>query len=64
MDMRVTDSFLTLNEEVRKCQNYESFDDCITRKYIASLLEKCKCLPFTMRLSVEVGCSSFIMKLK
>ena len=30
-DVKVTESFLTLSEEDRGCQNSENIDDCTTR---------------------------------
>ena len=46
------DSFLTLDKEVRGCQE-ESQDDCNTKKYMEELEEKCKCLPFQLRFHVD-----------
>ena len=46
------DSFLTLDEEVRRCQE-ESQDDCNTRKYMDDLVGKCQCLPFQLRFLVD-----------
>ena len=46
---RVTESFLGLDEEVRGCQNHESQEDCQTRFFIKTALEKCECLPFNIR---------------
>lgn len=58
-EITVTDSFLTLDENTRGCQE-ESFDDCTTKKYTNALINKCHCLPFQMRLSQEVGLLSII----
>ena len=54
-EIKVTESFLTLNPDVRKCDNKEIFDDCKTRHYLDSLLTNCKCLPFNIRLSDQVN---------
>ena len=45
----VTDDFLTLDEEVTKCQNKESYMDCTTKVYIDTLLKDCQCLPLAIR---------------
>ena len=52
-EIMVTNSFLTLDKNTRGCQE-ESFDDCITRKYMATLIHKCQCLPFTMKTIQQV----------
>ena len=36
-EMSVTNPFLRLKEEDRKCQNLESFEDCTTRSYLNSI---------------------------
>ena len=54
-EVKATESFLGLDQEVRGCQNEESLHKCSTRKHIKNLIEQCGCLPFNMRLSDEVG---------
>ena len=49
----VTDSFLSMDKNIRGCQQ-ESFDDCMTEKYINNLKNFCQCLPFQLRLYEEV----------
>ena len=44
----VTQSFLGLPEEVRNCQNAESYVNCTTRHYLEKLKEKCGCLPLAL----------------
>ena len=56
-EIKVTEEFLTLDKNVRNCQNYESLQDCKTRICIDSIVKKCKCLPFSIRSS-EVHCQS------
>ena len=53
-EIEVTDSFLTMDKEIRECQD-ESFDDCTTRNYINTLINECQCLPFKVRLMEIVG---------
>ena len=53
-EINATESFLSMDQDVRNCQNKESFDNCTTRQYIESILKECKCLPLNMRLSNQV----------
>ena len=53
-EISVTDDFLTLDKTIIKCQNEESLQGCKTRKYIDTLVEHCKCLPFGIRNNNEV----------
>ena len=46
----VTDDFLGLDKEDRKCQNDEPHENCTTRQYRNTFLRECGCLPFSMRL--------------
>ena len=48
-EISVTDSFLGLDQDVRRCQNDEPYDNCTTRHYIQALKEKCGCLPFPVK---------------
>ena len=53
-EIKVTDSFLSLSQDVIECQNEESYDDCATKKYIDSVLDQCECVPFNIRTTDEV----------
>ena len=44
----MTEDFLGLGERVTQCQTGEFRADCLTRKYLARLLETCHCAPLTM----------------
>ena len=44
----VTDSFMGLPMEDRKCQNEENFVDCTTRHQLENILENCGCLPMSI----------------
>ena len=50
----VTDSFLTLDKNIRNCQK-ESYDECTTMKYKNTVINKCHCIPFQWRLTEEVS---------
>ena len=53
-EITATSSFLSLDRNVRKCQDDETFDDCVTRKYIDDLIRQCNCLPLNLRLTEKV----------
>ena len=46
--IEVTESFLGLPEEVRSCQNVESYINCTTRHLLQNMREKCGCLPLAL----------------
>ena len=48
-EMRVTDEYLGLDENIRKCQNMETFEDCTTRNYIDATVKNCKCVPYSLK---------------
>ena len=60
-EIGVTDSFLTLDKDIRGCQE-ESYDECTTKKYKNDLITKCQCLPFHLRFTEEVGRNILISK--
>ena len=53
-EIKITESYLGLEESVRKCQDKEPLNNCTTRHYIDNLKTKCGCLPFHIRLTDEV----------
>ena len=53
-EIKVSESYLGLDQDVRECQNEESLYNCTTREYLDALMEKCGCLPITIRISNEV----------
>ena len=53
-EITATSSFLSMVRNVRKCQDDESFDECVTTKYIDNLIKKCNCLPLNLRLTEKV----------
>ena len=53
-ELKVTESFLGLNEEVRDCQNKEAIQNCTTRHYLHTILVECGCLPINLKLSNKV----------
>ena len=53
-EIAVTDSFMGLDEDSKKCQTIETYDDCKTRLHVEHLRQKCGCLPISLRLSAKV----------
>ena len=53
-EIKVTESYLTLEEDLRKCNKEETFDDCANHQYIDTFLKKCNCLPLRLQLKNEV----------
>ena len=53
-EIKVTESFLGLDKDTRKCQNEEPILNCTSRHYTESILKKCGCIPANMRLSNKV----------
>ena len=47
-EIKVTESFNKLDEDVKKCQNVETYDECTTRHHMKELREKCRCLPLAL----------------
>ena len=62
-EITATSSFLSMDRNVRKCQDAETFDDCVTIKYIDDLIKKCNCLPLHLRLTEEVFLSDILRNL-
>lgn len=46
--IEVTEAFLGLDKDVIECQRDETYDDCMTRQYVDSLIEYCQCVPFSI----------------
>ena len=53
-EIKATDSYLGLDQDVKKCQNDEPLFNCTTRKFIKAILEECKCLPSSLGLTDKV----------
>ena len=47
--VEITDSYLGLDQDVRKCQNVEPYQNCTSRHYFDTFLGQCGCLPFYMK---------------
>ena len=44
----VTDSYLGLDKNVRKCQNETIYEECLTRYHTNTIVKNCGCLPPTI----------------
>ena len=57
-EIKPTESYLGLDQDIRQCQNAEPFYNCTTERYHEAFLRECGCLPFSIRLSNEVDMNS------
>ena len=48
-DVRVTESYLSLGEEMTGCQTGEVRYDCLTRRHRNQVLNNCHCAPANLR---------------
>ena len=51
LQIKTTDSYLGMDENIRNCQNKEPLHNCTTRIYYNKILGQCGCVPFYMQLS-------------
>ena len=47
-EIKVTDSFLSLDKKTKGCQQ-ETYNDCTTKNYLKTLIYTCQCLPFQLK---------------
>ena len=47
-EVDITESFMGLPFDDRKCQNEENFVDCTTRQQLRNILVNCGCLPMSI----------------
>ena len=50
-ETQVTESFLGLDMEDRKCQNDEPVQNCTTRQYMNTVMDKCGCWPLNLQIA-------------
>ena len=48
-EIKVTDDYLGLDENIRQCQNEEAFERCQTRQYLDAVEMQCKCIPYALK---------------
>ena len=49
MEIDGTTEYLRVAEELGKCQNKESQEDCQTREYLTQGIQQCNCIPYKLR---------------
>ena len=47
-EIKVTDSFLDMDQDVIACQDVQPLDNCTTKHYMDSLLDECGCIPWNI----------------
>ena len=47
-EIKVTESFLGMDMDVKKCQDEIPIEECTTRHFIDDLLDQCGCLPLSL----------------
>ena len=62
-EISVTEDFLRLSDDTRKCQNIESFEQCITNHNLASISEACKCIPYGLKNFSNAEVSNCLCKI-
>ena len=53
-DIKVTESYLGLDQNIRNCQNEEPLDTCTTKRYLDTVQEQCGCLPIGLSNNVSI----------
>ena len=51
-DIKVTEEFLGLGQEITRCQTREFRADCVSRRYQEQVLAFCHCAPLYIRSQV------------
>ena len=54
--IKVSDSFLGLDEKDRGCQTKESFDQCTTNHFMMTSKKQCDCLPYPININPNDHC--------
>ena len=47
--IKVTEDFLSLGEEMTKCQDVEEYNHCLTRIYGHKMIDICGCSPLSLK---------------
>ena len=50
-EIKATEPYLGLDQNIRECQNEEPYYNCTTRNYINNILRQCECLPLNIGVS-------------
>ena len=46
-EIYVTDSFMELDQNIRNCQRFDTYEECKTKLHIENLRNHCRCLPIS-----------------
>ena len=53
-EIKVTESYLGLQQNVRGCQNEEELYNCTTKYFKDTMLEQCGCIPLDIAIEINV----------
>ena len=48
-DIKVTEDFIGLSDDAKKCQSEETFKECSTRQYLHAVESQCNCIPYALK---------------
>ena len=51
----VTEDFMELDQNQKKCQTKETFEDCKTKLYLGKLEKECNCIPYRLKNFTDFG---------
>ena len=57
-EIKVTEEYLGLSEDVKECQTKEPYQNCTTRQFLQNAIGKCNCIPYGVKnlLGTNVVC--------
>ena len=53
-EIKVTESFLGLDNDIKQCQTKDSYLDCTSKHYMERVTQDCGCVPLSLMISKEV----------
>ena len=48
-EVKVSKQYLSLDSDIRKCQNVENFESCTTRHLLDDVQKQCNCIPYPLK---------------
>ena len=48
-EVKITKDFASLDETTKGCQTETSFEDCVTKKSLETLVNICNCMPYNLK---------------
>ena len=58
-EIKVTEDYLGLDQNVRKCQHNKPLHNCTTENYLGTVMRDCGCFPLSIKISNEVWNEEF-----